>query len=54
MADIITISLLALLGGLAMPLGAWIARIERITPLWLENEFSHFIIAFGGGLCYQR
>ena len=29
--------------------GGLLARIERIRPLWLENEFRHSVIAFGGG-----
>jgi ZIP family zinc transporter len=24
--------------------------VERIRPRWLENEFRHFVIAFGGGV----
>lgn len=32
-----------------MPIGAAIAGIERIRPLWLENEVRHSVIAFGGG-----
>jgi ZIP family zinc transporter len=33
-----------------IPLGGLLARIERLRPAWLENEFRHFVIAFGGGL----
>ena len=29
--------------------GGLLARIERIRPLWLEQELRHTIIAFGGG-----
>jgi ZIP family zinc transporter len=36
--------------GACIPLGAYIARVERIRPRWLENEFRHFVIAFGGGV----
>ncbi len=32
-----------------MPVGAAIARVERIRPRWLENELRHSVIAFGGG-----
>ena len=35
--------------GLTMPLGAAIASVERIRPKWLEQEFRHSVIAFGGG-----
>jgi zinc transporter, ZIP family len=40
---------LTLLAGLAMPLGAALASVEKIRPLWLEREFRHSILAFGGG-----
>ena len=29
--------------------GGLLARVERIRPLWLEQELRHSIIAFGGG-----
>ncbi len=32
-----------------MPLGALIARFEHIRPAWLELEFRHAVLAFGGG-----
>ncbi len=38
------------LAGACIPAGAWIARVERIGPAWLEEEFRHFVIAFGGGV----
>ena len=38
------------LAGLAIPAGALLARIERLQPRWLETEFRHGVIAFGGGL----
>lgn len=44
-----TILTLTLLAGLTMPLGALIARMEQIRPRWLEHEFRHSVIAFGGG-----
>lgn len=39
-------------GGAAacIPLGGLLARVERIRPRWLETEFRHFVIAFGGGV----
>lgn len=37
------------LAGLAMALGAVIARFERIGVDWLEQEFRHSVTAFGGG-----
>lgn len=30
--------------------GGLLARVERIRPLWLEQELRHTIIAFGGGI----
>jgi ZIP family zinc transporter len=38
-----------LLAGLAMPLGAAIAYFEKISNEWIEAEFSHSVMAFGGG-----
>ncbi len=38
-----------LLAGLAMPLGATIAYFEKIHTQWLEDEFRHGVMAFGGG-----
>ncbi len=49
MNEPLQIILLTLLAGLAMPAGASLAAVERIRPLWLENELRHSIIAFGGG-----
>ena len=40
---------LTLGAGLAMPLGALIAAWEHISPQWVEIEFRHAVIAFGGG-----
>lgn len=40
---------LSYLAGLAIPIGGAIALAERIRPQWLENEFRHSVIAFGGG-----
>jgi len=33
-----------------MPLGGLLASVEHISSKWLESEFRHFMIAFGGGL----
>ena len=44
-----TIIALTLMAGMAMPAGALIARFEHIGPGWLEEEFRHTVIAFGGG-----
>ena len=42
--------LLTTLAGAAIPIGGLLASIERIRPLWLEREFRHTVIAFGGGV----
>lgn len=41
--------LLSTIAGLAMPLGGFLARVENIRSNWLEQEFRHTVIAFGGG-----
>ncbi len=38
-----------LLAGLAMALGAAIACFEKIANEWVEEEFRHGVMAFGGG-----
>ncbi|GAU07997.1 ZIP family metal transporter [Desulfoplanes formicivorans] len=38
-----------LLAGLAMPIGAAFASREQFKPEWLEKEFRHGVMAFGGG-----
>ncbi len=50
MPDYVQVILLTTLAGAAMPVGATIACIERIHPKWLEREFRHSVIAFGGGI----
>lgn len=47
--EIVQLLILTAVAGLAMPVGAWLAAIERLKPRWLENEFRHGVIAFGGG-----
>lgn len=49
MSEWIQIVILTLVAGIAMPIGAAIARFEQIRPLWLETEVRHGVIAFGGG-----
>jgi len=50
MSEILTIILLTSAAGACIPIGGAIASVERIRPSWLEREFRHFIIAFGGGI----
>ena len=38
------------LAGACIPVGAALARFGRIRPRWIEEEFRHFAIAFGGGV----
>ncbi|MFA7553324.1 MAG: divalent cation transporter [Spongiibacteraceae bacterium] len=46
---LLTVITSTLLAGLTMPLGALLACIEKIESNWLEQEFRHSVIAFGGG-----
>ena len=39
-----------LAAGACIPLGGWLASVERIRPKWLEQELRHFVMAFGGGV----
>ena len=41
--------LYAALAGAMIPLGGLLAYFEHIRPSWLEQEFRHSVIAFGGG-----
>ncbi len=49
MHELIIIICATLIAGLAMAFGALIARFEHIRPQWLEDEFRHSVMAFGGG-----
>lgn len=49
MGAIVYATLLAALAGAAIPLGAWLARFDRILPGPLRNEANHWIMAFGAG-----
>ena len=49
MSLLLTVLATTLLAGLAMPLGALIARFENVSSEWLEQEFRHSVMAFGGG-----
>jgi len=50
MEEIINIVLLTSAARICIPLGGLLSKIERIRPAWLEREFRHFVIAFGGGI----
>lgn len=50
MQELLAIIVYTSLAGLALPLGAVIASIEQVRPHWLEEEFRHGMLAFGGGV----
>lgn len=50
MSEITRIIIYTFCAGACIPLGGLLAHAERIKPAWLENEFRHFVIAFGGGI----
>lgn len=49
MSLLLTVMLSTFLAGLGMTLGAVIARFDNIAKDWLEQEFRHGVMAFGGG-----
>lgn len=49
MAEWEIVVLLSIAAGITIPAGAVFARFEHISPKWLEKEFRHSVIAFGGG-----
>lgn len=50
MSGVLEVIVLTTLAGSTIPIGGFLAKIERIHPRWLEEEFRHSIIAFGGGV----
>ncbi|KAA1261459.1 zinc transporter ZupT [Rubripirellula obstinata] len=50
MSELTQVLLLTTMAGAAIPIGGAIAMIERISPQWIEEEFRHSVIAFGGGV----
>jgi ZIP family zinc transporter len=50
MTDLSLMLFFTFAAGACIPLGGWLASLERIRPQWLENEFRHFVMAFGGGV----
>ena len=49
MTMLVTVIIVTLSAGLAMPVGAAIACFEKFRSQWIENEFRHGVMAFGGG-----
>lgn len=50
MDEVVKIIIYTLCAGACIPLGGLLAYKEKIRPKWLENEFRHSVIAFGGGI----
>jgi len=50
MSEILTIIFLTGIAGACISVGGVVASYEHIHSNWLEREFRHFIIAFGGGI----
>jgi ZIP family zinc transporter len=50
MEKLVTILIFTTLAGAAIPIGGVLARFERLQPRWLEKEFRHAVLAFGGGV----
>ena len=50
MEQLLTIIAYTSLAGFALPAGGLLAGIERLSPHWLEQEFRHGVLAFGGGI----
>ncbi len=50
MPPLAQVILLSILAGLAMPMGALVATLERVHPEWLASEIRHSVMAFGGGI----
>ncbi len=50
MNELLQVLLLTTMAGAAIPVGGAIAMFEKISPKWIEEEFRHSVIAFGGGV----
>ena len=50
MTRLVELLLWTAVAGACIPVGAGLAAIRHIGPRWLEQEFRHFVIAFGGGV----
>ncbi|WP_240652439.1 ZIP family metal transporter [Alexandriicola marinus] len=50
MTDLVLALCYGAFAGLMIPLGGYLASIERIQPRWLEQEVRHSVMAFGGGI----
>ncbi|EDL59919.1 ZIP zinc transporter family protein [Gimesia maris DSM 8797] len=50
LTGVLEVIVLTTLAGVTIPVGGFLARIEHIHPQWLDDEFRHSVIAFGGGV----
>lgn len=50
MPDLIKMLILTTAAGSCILIGGLLARFAHIRPQWLETEFRHSVIAFGGGV----
>lgn len=50
MEPLLTIIAYTSLAGFALPAGGALASVEGFGPRWLEQEFRHGVLAFGGGI----
>jgi ZIP family zinc transporter len=50
MQQLLNIVFYTSLAGLALPAGGALASVEHLRPRWLEQEFRHGVLAFGGGV----
>ncbi len=50
MSPLLQAVLLAFMAGITIPMGAMLASVERFHDQWVENEFRHAVVAFGGGV----
>ena len=50
MSGLVELLLWTALAGACIPVGAGLGAIRHIGPRWLEQEFRHFVIAFGDGV----
>ena len=52
MEHLTTVLIFTAMAGAAIPIGGIFARFEQLQPRWLEQEFRHAVLAFGGGVLF--
>lgn len=50
MSPLVLMFVYTTVSGACILAGGLLARVERIRPLWLEQELRHSVMAFGGGI----